>query len=946
MTLRVIAVVVSQDKPDLLAEALRAIAAQTRQPDSVVVVDSSKTFGPIEAMADVFSANAYRLIRIAEKAAHGSSINSALLAASEAVFGPEPASPSAWFWILQDDTAAEPTSLARLLETIERSPSVAVAAPKLVQWQNPRQIIQLGMTLSPGGQLVAIAANQLDQSQHDEVEDVLAVGFSGTLLRVSTYRELGGFDDSAPSLAVPYDFSIRARLGGHRVVVVPTAKVRQALQPAKPGETAVQPENALAVRKAEIHLRLAFLPAFLAFAYWLVLPLTGLAISILRLAQKQPNRIGSELGAAAWGFLTIGRRWASRSLVSASKRRGFAKLNRLRASWSQVRAEARRSTPPRQAHAAEPGFESKSFVAAGGIWLVGALLALSFALWPKLPAVSGGSLIPLSDDWFQLFGRAGAAYQALGNGFIAPSDPQAWLLSAIGALTFWQPSLAIAALLFCSKALAFIGFWRLASLVTNRASVKNLTALGYALFPLFLTVQLQGRFSALVLAVAAPWLFLAVARLAGVGAALPSAQKSWSLVGLAGLLLAAVGSAAPNTIPVLLVCLLVLAVTRFRRAGYLIWVGLPLAALFTPLVAHLLTRQPLGLLLDPGVPVSQPSFIFSPQLWILAAPALLALLSLLMRRWGFALWVWLLVLLAIAFAWFNSKLIFESDFGGQGSVFALLQLAALGVFVLVALTLEQWASVNRLVWLRIVSALLLFGSTAVPGAVLAAVEKPDLSWSDGRVAPSIVAAEAKQGSQLRLLTIRPAGFTDSTPTFSAKLIAGDGLHLEDTSVAYAFTGSETAKSSLAKQTAQLVANLVSGNGIDLRAALKNAMVGYVLLPVDTSTAAQELSVSLDATAELEAVGSTDFGQLWRVRDPASSATVQDRTPGIAAADGFWSITKITQLVVLLGFTLLALPSARRPRRSAAESDIFGLDSGDTGLDDSGSDDSVGGEEVK
>ena len=920
MTLRVIAVVVSQDKPDLLAETLRAITAQTRQPDSVVVVESSKDFAPIEAMAEVFAANEYRLIRIAEKTARGSSINSALLAASEAMFGPEPASPADWFWILQDDTAPEPTALARLLETIERSPSVAIAAPKLVQWQNPRQIIQLGMTLSPGGQLFAIAANQLDQSQHDEVEDVLAVGFSGTLLRVSTYRELGGFDDSAPSLAVHYDFSIRARLGGHRVVVVPTAKVRQALQLAKPGESATQPENALAVRKAEIHLRLAFLPALLAFAYWLVLPLTGVAISILRLAQKRPNRIGSELGAAAWGFLTIGRRWASRSLLSARQRRGFAKLNRLRASWSQLRAEARRSAPPRQTEsiAAESGFESKSFIAAGGAWLVVALLALSFALWPKLPAVSGGSLIPLSDDWFQLFGRAGAAYQALGNGFIAPSDPLTWLLSAIGALTFWQPSLAIAALLFCSKALAFIGFWQLASLVTHRASVKNLTALGYALFPLFLTVQLQGRFSALVLAVAAPWLVLAVTRLTGVGlqTALPSAQKSWSLVGLAGLLLAAVGSAAPNTIPVLLVFLLVFAVTRFRRAGYLIWVGMPLAALFTPLVAPLLTRQPLALLLDPGVAVAQPSLvsIFNPQLWILAAPALLALISLLMRRWGFALWVWLLVLLAIALAWFNSKLIFESDFGGQGSAFALLQLASLGIFVLVALTLEQWASVDRLVWLRIVSGLLLLGSTAMPGAVLAAVEKPDLSWSDGRVVPSIVAAEAKQGSQLRLLTIRPAGFTDSTPTFSAKLIAGDGLHLEDTSVAYAFTGSDTAKTNLAKQTAQLVANLVSGNGIDLRAALKNAMVGYVLLPPDTSTAAQELSVSLDATAELEAIGSTDFGQLWRVRDPASSATVQDRTPGISAADGFWSITKITQLVVLLGFTLLALPSASGPRR--------------------------------
>ncbi len=949
MTLRVIAVVVSHDKPDFLAQTLHAISEQTRKPELIVVVDSSKIFAPIEAVAE--GASVDKLIRISDSSPKATSTNSALLVASEALLGAEPDLQSDWFWILQADTAPEPTALELLLQTIERSPSVTIAAPKLVEWQNPRQIIRLGMTLSPTGQLVDIAANQLDQSQHDEVEDVLAVGFSGTLLRVDTFQELGGFDDSAPGLAVDYDFSIRARLGGHRVVVVPSAKVRQAQPSAHRLDEVNQLDqpSALATRKAEIHLRLVFLPTFVALAYWLLLPLSGVAISIFRLAQKQPNRIGAELGAAAWGFLTIGRRWASRRLTSARQRRGFAKLSRLRSSWSQLRAEARRSAPtrPAEAAAAEPSFEAKSFSAAGGIWLVAALLALSFALWPKLPAVSGGSLIPLSDDWFQLFGRAGAAYQALGNGFIAPSDPQVWLLSAIGAITFWQPSLAVAALLFCSKALAFVGFWHLASRVTNRAAIKNITAACFALFPLFLTVQLQGRFSAVVLVVAAPWLCLTVARLAGLGlnSVPPSAQKSWSLVGLSGLLLAAVGAAAPNTIPVLLVSLLLVAALRFRRAGYLIWVGLPLATLFTPLVAHFLARQPLGLLLDPGVAMSQPSFsaIFSPQPWMLVAPALVvstlvALLGLLLRRWGVALWVWLLVLLAVAFAWFNSKLVFESDFGGQGSAFALLMLATLGLFVLVALTLDQWAEVGRLSWLRVIASLSLIGLIAVPGAVLAAVEKSDLSWTDGRVVPSIVAAEAKQGSQLRLLTIRPAGFSDSTPTFSAKLISGDGLHLEDSSVAYAFAGSDTAKSGLAKQTGQVVANLVSGNGIDLRAALKNALVGYVLLPPDTSTAAQELGVSLDATAELESVGSTDFGQLWRVRDPATSATVKDKTPGIAAASGFWSITKITQLAVLLGFTLLALPSGRR-RRSAAESDIFGLGNDDSGTDDSGSDDS-------
>ena len=71
-------------------------------------------------------------------------------------------------------------------------------------------------------------------------------------------------------------------------------------------------------------------------------------------------------------------------------------------------------------------------------------------------------------------------------------------------------------------------------------------------------------------------------------------------------------------------------------------------------------------------------------------------------------------------------------------------------------------------------------------------------------------------------------------------------------------------------------------------------------------------------SQLEAAGETDFGKIWRARNFVSDSEQQDQSP--------WSITKAVQLVVLLSFVLLAIPSAGR-RRAAASSEIF-VDSGD------------------
>jgi GT2 family glycosyltransferase len=58
-----------------------------------------------------------------------------------------------YLWILHDDSAPDADALEKLLHEVELSPSLAVVGPKQVDWDNPKIIRQLGLTLTNSGRL-------------------------------------------------------------------------------------------------------------------------------------------------------------------------------------------------------------------------------------------------------------------------------------------------------------------------------------------------------------------------------------------------------------------------------------------------------------------------------------------------------------------------------------------------------------------------------------------------------------------------------------------------------------------------------------------------------------------------------------------------------------------------------------------------------------------------
>ena len=937
MGVRVTAVVISHDQPTFLAETLLALQSQTEQPQKTLVIDTSSSGDCLK----VIEAANLQGISLPPKTKLGAAINAAIIANRLAETSTDSAQDTAsdWLWILHDDSAPEPTALAQLLAVIEQSPSVAVAGPKQVQWKNKRLISQLGLTLTPTGKLFSVVSNQLDQSQHDDVDDVLAVGTAGVLIKTSVYRQLKGFDDSAPPLAADVDFSIRTRLAGYRVVAVPLAKIRHAelsLKDERP-KSWLGASSKTALRRAEVHLRLAYLPIAVALAYWLILPAIGIFNAVLRVSQKRPNQIAAEIASAFWGFFTIAARLKARKLASVPGGLKFKQLDRMRATWRQVRTANRAQAELEQSQQLLAEFEKgeqtesvvaeKGFFAGGAAWWFIALALVSAPFWPIDSAITGGQLLPLSDSWFDLFKRAGASWQPIGNGFFGPSDPQVWLLLFLASFTFWSPSLAISILIFLAKPLAFAGAFKLASLFTDRNWLRILAAMVFALSPLLAISQAEGYFSAIVLAIGLPWFALACCRIAGIGSSRLAtrgqltSQQTWSWVGVAGLLFAAIGSTAPNAIAVLVLLLAAVAFSRIKKIGYLIWVGLPLASIAAPFEWFLTVGlgHPLAGLTDPGVAAAGPQL---PELltWMALGIPLVALVALLQRRLGTAIWLWVLALAAVGAAWLVSRLEFVSAQSTvSGSPLANLEVAYLALMLLAVLAIDQ---INLLRFTRLWQGLLATITVATSTVLFVAANLASpvaVHWSGSRVVPSIVKAEYDQGNLFRLLEIKVPADAKANQ-YAVRLLRGDGLQLEDSSVAYQNYAAELSAAGSKDLTnlASLVGNLVSGNAASIQSALDENSIGYVLIGQTGSSARlSDLAVSLDSAPELEPVGLTDFGRLWRVRQPQviPALDIQD-------SESPWSITKAIELSVLGLFVLLALPSPRGRRRVVGDSNIF------------------------
>ncbi|MFN4003033.1 glycosyltransferase family 2 protein, partial [Microcella sp.] len=588
---RVIAIVVARRGGEVLQQTLDALAQQSRRPDLLVVVDAA---GADAVTAQLAAANPTQFVTASTGLGFGELVHRGLAAVP---VPPPTSSPyggvDEWLWLLRHDTVPDPRALERLLAAVEIAPSVAVAGPKQLDAGHPTMIVGYGETLTRWGAAIGIAERELDQAQHDRMSDVLAVGEAALLVRRTVYNAVEGFDPALPSVDAALDLCVRIRLAGHRVIGVPQARVfvhegtaLAARAGAAPREVSPRARARLQ-RTAQLHRRLVYAPAAAVPIHWLSIVPLAIARALGQLLRKRPTFVGSEFAAALAVAFSGGAVPSARRRLARGRSLGWAAIDPLRMPPDEVR---RRRAVARDAllSASEDNRPPRpDFVPGGAVAVAVAGVVGVIAAAPLLgaPALVGGALAPLAPDLPSLLAGLEATRQGA-------SDPFAFVLALLGLLTPWQPSLVIVVLWVAALPLAALGGWWAASSVVRRGGPAFVVALVWAFSPALLSALALGRPAAVIAHLTLPWLVVSAAR----------APRSWSAAAVAGLTAAIVVASAPSLLPALVVAWVVWMLANPRRAGRLLTLVVPTAALLAPLAVDQLRRgTPLGLLADPGL---------------------------------------------------------------------------------------------------------------------------------------------------------------------------------------------------------------------------------------------------------------------------------------------------------------------------------------------------------
>ncbi|HIY67358.1 MAG TPA: glycosyltransferase family 2 protein [Candidatus Agrococcus pullicola] len=917
MRSRVFAVLVSRNASKVLPRTLEALAAGTKQPDTIIGVDTASN----DDSANLMREHVDTVVKLRSKLSFGQ-------AAAQGVAELPEAEEGDWLWLLAHDAAPEPDALAQLTSAAEANRHLAIIGPKIMRVGDSRTINEFGQTMTPFGNAVRLAAGELDQGQYDSRSDVLGVAETGLLIRRDVYEQLGGFDPALPTVDAGLDLGVRARLAGHQVALQPRARIQRNGGPELFSARSLSDASLTAIRRrAQLHRRFAYANAFALILHWLLALPLALLRGLGHVLAKRPAALISEFSAALaamFGFRNIAN---ARRRIRTTRTSGWAALASLRIDWRTLRARRRLVGDDVVENAADAD-DLVGFAQGGALWVFAfALLAGVIANVGIVTSsrITGGALLPLgsfTDMWSgALFGDR----DLLGS-LPGPADPFSIVVALLGSVTFWQPSQAIVLLLVLAPALSTVTVWLLVRRLTRVVWAPVVAAAVWAFSPTLFASIADGRIGAVLAHVMLPLVAYGLIR----------ARDSWRGVATGSLALAIVLAGAPSLLPAAVAAVVVAAIwflSRVRPGGAFRAVSMlvPAAALFAPLAwAHTETGNWLAGLADPGIPLGYdvPDALVVATGYPDAALATLSPLLSGMEIAGTAWPMWLTIGLAaplalaafaapflralpgvagvaVALAGFATAVAASRiavAFEGETEVFVWtgpgLSLAMLGLVIAAMITIgvlaERSAAVNIIVTLcaAVTGVALVIGAAMTPSLVQ---PEPERSM------PALVVAAADEQPHVGTLVIEPVG----PDAIRLTVVRGHGEVLSDvqTVVTTAQQPSEATS-----ELSQFTVDLVSGSSIDATETLMDAGIGFILLR-DASDAAESLhqtiSRGLDERAELQGVGATDAGLLW------TSDAIGDYEPDTPAW-AWWLL--FAQLLVLLLALLLALPSMRRGAR--------------------------------
>jgi GT2 family glycosyltransferase len=896
---------VCHDGERWLPRALDALAASDLAPRSVTAVDTGST----DATPDILGQSAVvtEVLTLPSDAGFAPALAAAAARVRSRVASPSAEEP-AWYWVLHDDSAPYPDALRRLLsDAIELD--AAVAGPKVLSWDRRRQLIEMGVSITGSGRRhTGLERREYDQGQHDDRRDVLAVGSAGMLVRREVWESLDGFDPQIELFRDDTDFGWRARLAGHRVVVVPSA-VLEHVEAAAHGRRrrgALQQRAQVVDRRNALHVLLANAGTW-TFPLVLLRAVVG---SLLRaigfVLGKVPGLAYDEMlalsGALRPGRLRKARQWRRgqrgggvvhglRPTLGHQLRQAVDNLVGLLAgtgAGQDVLGARRRALP------GIPMFEEEDEPLPTGEGLVlraltrpGFLLVLVAGLATLVASrgligpgrLFGGALLPAPSAAGDLWATYLAGWHPVGMGSATGAPPYLGVLSGGAAALLGSAPAAVTVLVLLSVPLAAGTAYRALTGVVVSVPIRLWASATYALLLVATGAVSAGRLGTCVTAVLAPLLVRAVARAVRPAAPL---RHAWS----ASFLLAVTAAFTPVVWPVLTVTSVVAVSLVARSLAAIVRLGivaLPPLVLLLPWTLDWLARPELlvmepgrtGIgaeLSDPALPAWAP-LVLAPggpgslPMGLLAGIPLLALAAWAPTSQRRPVAVgWLLALTAFAAAVVTSRVEVSAPAGEgpaagwPGPAVILAGLALLGTIAVAGDGVRLpargrgWStrlrSRPRLVLLVAVVVAVATTATIVVGGLGRGLGDP-LRRDDPAVLPVYVQDEAVGPDRVRTLVLQGQG-ADEALAVGFALVRDRGPEIGD---------AEVADTSADEALGAVVGDLLSGRGTTAAGALAAFGIRYVYVPAPADPGIVD---ALDGQAGLVRASAPDGGAVWRV----------------------------------------------------------------------------------
>jgi GT2 family glycosyltransferase len=527
-------VLVSHDGAEWLPEVIASLFAQSRQVDRIVAVDN----GSIDGSNKLISNAGITLLKSDRESGFGDAIDLAL-DSTKAI----PEDKEELLWLLHDDCALNRHTLARLVESFNDEPMLAMVGPKLRGWRDRNKLLEVGISIAVNGaRWTGLEDSELDQGQHDDPKEVLAVSTAAALIRRKVFEDLGGLDPNLAIFRDDVDLGWRLRLAGYSVKTAPKAIAFHA-EAAANERRSVDVEEAFLHRPHLLDRRNAAFVVLANVSWWLIpwvtIQLIGTAAirSIGYLLAKLPGYAADEI--AAVGLLII----KPNDLRKARKVRKPKRLlspriirefipppgSQIRLAWERsINAISKRWRSNKHEDENEPmsyadigvldenfdeqiqetvSFRSRIASLRNRPFLYGisALFILNlFASRNRIGSLSGGAMPIAHSGAADLLKKFGESWHPVAMGSASPTPTWVEIVGLASGATLGNVSFFISAFYFLAPLIAFIAMYRVLKRSDFSIIVATIGSLIYVMSPVVWSSINQGRLGTLVLAIFVP----------------------------------------------------------------------------------------------------------------------------------------------------------------------------------------------------------------------------------------------------------------------------------------------------------------------------------------------------------------------------------------------------------------------------------------------------------